>query len=90
MKPTIGRIVHVHGRNHNGSTVHPAIVTRVWSDDVINVLLCPDACAPYPLTSVALVDDPSLGSTENPVACWPEKPASDEKPAQEGRSKKKE
>lgn len=57
--PTLGRIVLVKGDRvmSNGSRVHPAIVTRVFSPDVINVMVMPDARTPEPQTSVHLVAD---------------------------------
>ena len=40
MKPSIGRIVLIHGVDpviNNGDTTAPAIIVRVWSDECINV-----------------------------------------------------
>lgn len=80
MTPTIGRIVHVLGipAESNGSTVAPAVVTRVWSNDLLNVTVFPDAAAPVPATSVRLFDnenDARAASTEREypqtVAFWP-------------------
>lgn len=90
MKPSIGRIVLVHGKNHNGSFVHPAIITRVWSDTYINVLLMPDACAPYTLTSVSLFDKENYGTNDAPVAYWPPIVDDGKKSAQEASKKTKE
>jgi hypothetical protein len=80
MTPSPGRIVLVRGiqANSNGSDVAPAIITRAWSNDLVNVLVFPDCAAPVPATSVALVDDEAAAralqdSKEYPatVAYWP-------------------
>lgn len=44
--PTIGRVVLVRGHNSNGSDVHPAIVTRAWSDRCVNLTIFGDFAAP--------------------------------------------
>lgn len=39
-KPTLGRIVHAvfdHGDSHRGQVTRPAIIVRVWSDEMVNV-----------------------------------------------------
>lgn len=36
MKPTIGRIVHFQPAIE-GAGVHPAIITKVWSDTCVNL-----------------------------------------------------
>jgi len=39
----LGDVVIVkNGPNFNGSTEHPAIVTRVWAEDMVNLALIPD------------------------------------------------
>ena len=59
-KPTVGRSVLVTGGAavFNGADVAPAVITRVWSDDLVNVTVFPDAsqgvCA---CTSVRLFRD---------------------------------
>lgn len=70
MSPTKGRIVLVTtpGREINGQIEHAAIVTQVWSDTMVNVMLMPGAGDPVPQGSVAFADPPS------PVAMswrWP-------------------
>lgn len=37
--PSVGRIVHVtvHPHANNGADVAPALITRVWSDRLVNV-----------------------------------------------------
>lgn len=58
-KPSVGRIVHVlmDPRDNNGSDVAPAIITRVWSDTVVNVRVLADSDATPWWTSVSLHDD---------------------------------
>lgn len=43
-KPTVGRSVLVLGGPavFNGTDVAPAVITRVWSDDLVNVTVFPD------------------------------------------------
>jgi len=57
MRPSIGRVLHVVGApaTSNGVDIAPAIVTRVWSDMLINCTVLPDGGAPVPATSVPLV-----------------------------------
>lgn len=75
MTPSVGRIVHVTGprAESNGATVAPAIITRVWSDGMVNVTAFPDSSAPITLTSVNLYADEEAagpaGSTHR--AFWP-------------------
>lgn len=59
MTPSIGRIVHVIGPDaeSNGAAVAPAIITRVWSEDLVNVTIFPDGAAPVARTSVRLYAD---------------------------------
>lgn len=59
MKPSIGRIVIVTGTAavSNGATEAPAMITRVWSDTMINVVVFPDSASPRALTSVSLHPD---------------------------------
>jgi hypothetical protein len=59
MKPSIGRIVHLIGpyANSNGAGVAPAIITRVWANDMVNVTAFPDAGGAQPVTSVRLYAD---------------------------------
>jgi hypothetical protein len=44
MKPSVGRIViaRVEPVWNNGADLCPAIITRVWGDEMINVKLLPD------------------------------------------------
>jgi hypothetical protein len=36
----------------NGTSIHPAVITRVWSDDCVNLTVLFDAAPPAPRTSV--------------------------------------
>lgn len=59
-KPALGRIVHafVDPAMNNGSDVCPAIITRVWTDEMVNLRLVPDSDAPMrSMTSVGLYAD---------------------------------
>lgn len=46
-KPAVGRIVHVlvDPKVNNGSDVAPAIITRVWSDNCVNLRVMHDGPA---------------------------------------------
>lgn len=59
MTPTIGRFVTLRGlyARSNGADECPAVITRVWPDNVINVTAFPDAKSPQPVTSVKLFAD---------------------------------
>lgn len=80
MIPSLGRIVHVefYNENFNGSATHPAVVTRVWSDDCINCRVLVDGKEnPFWLTSVERKDivearPPvySDGALQRPRAVW--------------------
>lgn len=41
----------------NGADHAPAIITRVWSPDMVNVMVFPDAITPRPATSVTVYAD---------------------------------
>lgn len=71
-KPSLGRIVltFLTPEENNGSEVAPALITRVWSDDMVNVTVFPDAeYGPVRRTSVRLVD--SQPSESGPACWWP-------------------
>jgi hypothetical protein len=59
MTPAIGRIVHVIGPDaeSNGARVAAAVITRVWSEDLVNVTIFPDGGAPISRTSIKLYAD---------------------------------
>lgn len=47
-QPSIGRVVLVpmDPRNNNGSNISPAIITRVWTETMVNVRVIPDGAFP--------------------------------------------
>lgn len=49
-KPSVGRIVHVivDPAVNNGTDVAPALITRVWSDEMVNVRVLHDGPAVVP------------------------------------------
>lgn len=59
MKPTIGRVVLalVDPATNNGSDVAPAIITRVFSDTIVNVRVLLDGPDVPWKTSISLHDD---------------------------------
>lgn len=78
--PSVGRIVHLIGihANSNGADVAPAIITRVWSDTMVNVTAFPDSGNAHSVTSVKLVETEDEArainrEAEHPqsVAFWP-------------------
>jgi len=72
-KASIGRIVHYYqgdyempkgmiGEGHswsgtNGTRFHPAMITRVWSDECVNLIVFMDAQGPIVRTSMTLLPD---------------------------------
>lgn len=93
MKPTIGRIVTVRtSEPYNGSSEHPAIVTRVWSSNdpaeargahaCINVTVLPDCGEPFWMSSIGLFETKgeaeAASSVPVPVAWWPERVGGDQ------------
>jgi hypothetical protein len=81
MKPSIGSLLIVVGlyARSNGADVAPGVVTRVWSDDVVNVTVLPDCKAPQPATSVKIYDGEeaaraAVEAGESSAAYWPPTP----------------
>lgn len=75
-KPSIGRIVLVpmHPADNNGQATAPAIITRVWSQGLVNVRVFPDDSAiTFVRTSVSLFEDDEDASavTGLHTAWWP-------------------
>lgn len=48
----VGDIVLFNSYHSNGVDAHPAIVTRVWGPDCVNLQVLPDCGAPFVKTSV--------------------------------------
>lgn len=76
MTPTVGRIVifrqPVNEEPVNGMREHPAIITRVWSNDLVNLHVFYDGAPSAARTSVVRADDVDLtGYTWH----WPERAA---------------
>jgi len=59
MSPTQGRTVIVQGLGvaSNGINTQAAVVTRMWSPTMVNLMVLPDAGVPYALTSVVFCQD---------------------------------
>lgn len=62
--PTVGRIVLFRSQRHldmgNGALEVPAIVTRVWGPNCVNLQVFRDAEPPAPVTSVMYDDGEQL------------------------------
>lgn len=85
MKASIGRVVIVMGHHSNGSSEHPAIITRAWSDAepseatvLVNVTILPDCGEPKPQGSIQLFDTKEAAEAhlaaatyKPPVCYWP-------------------
>lgn len=77
-KPFMGAPVLTLGFRSNGSTEHPAIITRVWSDDRVNLTIFGDnAQKPESYTSIKFVQTrdqavraKELGGPFGIVAFW--------------------
>ncbi|MEU9349044.1 hypothetical protein AB0D74_48390 [Streptomyces sp. NPDC048278] len=70
--PSLGRVVLVPADPavNNGSNIAPAVITRVWNDDVINVRVLLDSDAVQWRTSVKYAD--SLDDIQHTHAwTWP-------------------
>lgn len=73
-KPSIGRIVLFKSKEPNdlgnGAEEVPAIITRVWSEQMVNLTVFRDNAAPITKTSVGYADD--LDASGNYFAWrWP-------------------
>lgn len=68
-KPSLGRIVLFGALDSNGQKEHPAIITRVWSDECVNLTVLPDYGAPVCKSSVPLLPE----GTQSEYYCrWPD------------------
>jgi hypothetical protein len=71
MKPSIGRIVIHRGILSNGTLLHPAIITRVWTDETVNLTVFPDFGPPSLQPSQTLIADPNDGDETGFGWYWP-------------------
>ncbi len=75
MKPSIGRIViaFVDPLRNNGSDVCPAVITRVWSDTMVNVRTLNDSENLEWKTSITLFENEgqARASGNNHSCFWP-------------------
>lgn len=67
-KPSIGRIVIYRGSQSNGTNEHPAIINRVWNDDMVNLCIFPDCGQVGVQTSIKRIEPES---TEPVGWFWP-------------------
>lgn len=58
IKPTIGRVVLY---NNGKEQRNPALVTYVWSDEMVNLVVFSENGLPYAKTSVTLIQDGECG-----------------------------
>ena len=73
MTPTIGRIVLVpmDPATNNGADVAPAVITRVWNENTINVQILADAPGCAWRTSLTHADSlDGLGDEPNRLYRW--------------------
>lgn len=74
IEPSVGRIVMFHSdAKQNGSNVHPAIITRVWTRDCVNLTIFPDAGLPYSVTSVSYGENGDGPCVFSQRWFWPER-----------------
>jgi hypothetical protein len=73
-KPSVGRIVHYYGENFKlGEQPQAAIITFVWSDDLVNLCAFSEEGMPRPKQSVTLIQTEPHTPTEfyTPYCVWP-------------------
>lgn len=68
MKPTVGRIVHYH--DHSNEPL-AAIITKVWSDTMVNLAVFSEGGTTYSRTSV------NNESQYGTFWCWPDPKANE-------------
>ena len=56
-EPKVGDTVLVYGLMENNSLEHPAMVTRVWGPDTVNVMVSVDMSGTKPIGSVGRLQD---------------------------------
>ena len=73
-KPSVGRIVHYYGENFKlGEQPQAAIITFVWSDDLVNLCAFSEEGMPRPKQSVMLIPIENYIAAEPypPYCVWP-------------------
>ena len=71
MKPSLGRIVIFKGfTSQSGIKEHAAIITRVWSDELVNITAFIDGMSPMNFSSIKLHSEPHHDSY---TWAWPER-----------------
>jgi hypothetical protein len=72
IEPTIGRVVLFHaGAGHTSDQVYPALVSKVWTNRMINVGYFNENGSPGGATSVILLQDDDLAPLDGtPYAQW--------------------
>lgn len=75
-KASVGRIVLIKGFNSNGTDVQPAVITRAWRDDFVNVTVLPDCGDPKSVGSLHLFETEEAGvaaqgTVPTPFCFWP-------------------
>jgi hypothetical protein len=72
IKPTVGRVVHYHRRKGEDPT--PAIITKVWSDEVVNLGIFNEDGSPMqtPPTSIRLVQSLAEAPSSGAFCVWME------------------
>lgn len=63
--PSVGRIVHFDSPDrtqlgHSHDPV-PAVITQVWDNDVVDLLIFRNMAEPLPLANVQFSEDPTAG-----------------------------
>lgn len=72
IKPTVGRIVLVHNRSSNGEPL-PGIITKVWGDTCVNVVIFANDMKAVPATFVSschLVQPGAPTPVDGTYATW--------------------
>lgn len=73
--PTLGRIVlyrqPASEQPVNGGSVHPAVITRVHSDELVNLTVFFDAAPPAPRTSILSKAAAGGDMSGSPFWDWP-------------------
>lgn len=81
MKPFVGAVVVVRTpqQQHNGTNIHPGIITRIWNDvdpaavsgtfACVNVKVLPDCGQPFDQTSMYFFDE-APDVERFPYAAW--------------------